>query len=172
MDSIVIGFSKPKTWHPFSWLIMTAYNIPYDHVYVRIQSDSMQRNLLYQASSLAVNFMGEDIFNAANDVVREFTVQISAENKLKLLQFAIDNSGKPYGIKDCFGLAYVRICELFGKTVKNPFNDGGATYVCSELAGYILVEFAGATLPEDIGDLTPKDVYQYLLSTDDSTAQQ
>jgi hypothetical protein len=164
MESIIVGFSKPKTWKPFAWLIMVGYGIPYDHVYVKIRADKLNRDLLYQASQLTVNFMAEEIFNAANNIVQEFPVQISSENKAKLLQFAIDNSGKPYGIIEAFGLAIVRICEIFGKKIKNPFGDGGATYVCSELAGYILIEFAGAQIPENLDNITPRDVYNYLTS--------
>lgn len=162
MKTLIVGFSKPKTWKPFAWLIMTGYSIPYDHVYIKVKSDSMNRNLLYQASQLAVNFMAEEIFLTSNDVVQEFEVSIAPENYLKLLQFAIDNSGKPYGIKEAFGLALVRICEVFGRKIQNPFNDGGATYVCSELVGYILKEYAGAQISESVDDITPKDLFAYM----------
>lgn len=164
MNSVIMGFSRPKTWKPFAWLIMTAYNIPYDHVYIKIYSSKYQRALIYQASSTMVNFMGADIFDANNTVVKEFQLEISDDNAVKLMQFAIDNAGKPYGLKEIFGLAVVRIAELCGKSIKNPFKDNGSTYVCSELAAYILQEYMQDKLPKDFEDMTPLDVYNYLSS--------
>jgi hypothetical protein len=163
MDSIIVGFSRPKTWKPFAWLIMKAYGTPYDHVYIRWHSSKLERDVVYQASGTMVNFMGAQFF-ANNNVVDEFEVNITAENKLAMIQFAMDNAGKPYGIKECFGLAWVRICQLFGKTVKNPFKADGSTYVCSELAGFILGEFAGLVVDTDVADITPLEVYSYLMT--------
>jgi hypothetical protein len=162
MDSIVVGFSKPKTWKPFSWLIMTGYGIPYDHVYIKFHSDSFDRDIIYQASELMVNFMGKQ-FTDANTIVDEFEVEITPENKLALIQFAIDNAGKPYGIMEAFGLAIVRIAELFGKKINNPFSNNGSTYVCSVLVGYILAQYAGIDVPDQTDNITPKEVYDYLM---------
>lgn len=164
MKTIVVGFSKPKTWKPFAALIMKAYGIPYDHVYVRIHSDKYQRDLIYQASKLMVNFMGIDAFSQDNLIVDEFSVEITDDNKVKLMQFAIDNACKPYGISEALGLAIVRMAQICGFTIKNPFGDGGKTYVCSELAGFILQQYAGAQIPENQDDMTPLDIFNYLSS--------
>jgi hypothetical protein len=163
MDSIIIGFSKPKKWKIFSWLIMTGYNIPYDHVYIRWYSSKLNRDIVYQASGMTVNFMGQQFFDN-NDVIEEFCIPITPGNKLAMVQFAMDNAGKPYGIKECFGLAWVRICQLFGKTIKNPFNADGTTYVCSELAGFLIQEYAGIEVDSDIADITPLELYNTLKS--------
>lgn len=163
MDGIIVGFSRPKKWKPFAWLIMQAYNIPYDHVYVRFYSDSYERNLVYQASGTKVNFMSQEIFLEDNLAIAEFEIEISKENKKQMVQFAIDNCGKPYGIKAVFGLTLVRIAELFGKTIKNPFRDNETTYVCSELGAYILEYYADVKLPKNYEDITPKDLYNCLL---------
>jgi hypothetical protein len=163
MDKLTVGFSKPKKWKPFAWLIQKAFNISYDHVYIKIYSESYERDLIYQASGLAVNFMGSDVFDSINDTVVAFELEVSCENRKAMVQFAIDNAGKPYGLKEILGLAYVRIAELCGKTVKNPFKDGAHTYVCSELVSYMLQQYDGAVLPKDYEDMTPKDVYDYLM---------
>jgi hypothetical protein len=163
MDSIIVGFSKPKVWKPFSWLIMTGYGIPFDHVYIRWHSEKLNRDIVYQASSIMVNFMGAQFF-VNNVVVDEFEIPISSAGKLAMVQFAMDNAGKPYGIKECFGLAWVRICALFGKTVPNPFTFDGSTYVCSELAGYILDEYASLDVNKDPSLIDPKMMYNYLLA--------
>lgn len=163
MDSITVGFSKPIKWKPFSWLIMTGYGIPFDHVYIKWHSDKLDRDIIYQASGTAVNFMGEQ-FLVNNVIVDEFVLPITPANKLSMIQFAMDNAGKPYGIKECFGLAWIQICSLFGKTVKNPFKDDGSTYVCSELAGYIVDNYAGLNVNADPSLINPKMMYNYLIS--------
>jgi hypothetical protein len=163
MDTIIVGFSRPKTWKPFSWLIMTAYDIPYDHVYIKWHSDKLNRDIIYQASGTMVNFMSAQFF-ANNYVIDEFQLPITPQNKLSMIQFAMDNAGLSYGIKECFGLAWVRICSLFGRTVNNPFKADGNTYVCSELVGYILDNFDGLNINSNIANIDPKMVYQYLLN--------
>jgi hypothetical protein len=160
---LIVGFSKPNTWKPFAWLIQKAFNIPYDHVYVNIECFQYDRNVIYQASGSSVNFMATGVFNSKNDILAEFEIDILPENKIALVQFAIDNAGKAYSLKEVFGLAIVRIAELCGKTIKNPFRDGNNTYVCSELVSYLLQQYAGADIPKDYEDMTPKDVYDYLM---------
>jgi hypothetical protein len=162
MNSIIIGFSKPKKFKLFAWAIMKGYNIPYDHVYIKFHSDSYERDLIYQASGLAVNFMSVDIFNSINDVVQEFTFPITDDNKKAMVQFCIDNVGKPYGFKDILGLAWARVLELCGKKVNNPVNDGQNSWVCCELGAYVLETFVGKDIPEQLNDITPLDLYNYL----------
>lgn len=162
METIFVGFSKPKTWKPFAWLIMKGFGTSYDHVYIRFRSEKYDRDLIYQASKMMVNFMSKEVLMQDNIIVDEFPVEITTENKTKMIQFAIDNCGKPYGIKEAIGLGIVRIFELLGKKIKNPFGDGGATYVCSELAGYMLKQYAGALIPKDVDDIAPPDVFNYL----------
>lgn len=158
MKTITVGFSKPSKWKPFSWLIMKAYNIPFSHVYVKFTSDKYQRDLIYQASGAMVNFMGTIIWNSHNQIVEEFPVNISDENYYKLMQFCIDNAGKPYSIKDVVGLGIVRLAELLGKKINNPLSDGDSGYVCCELAAYILKDFAGMEL-EDLDTTNPLQIY-------------
>lgn len=162
MNKVTIGFSRPKKWKPFAWLIMIAYGIDYDHVYVKIRSDKYGRDLIYQASSVMVNFMGTDVWGANNDVVAEFEIEMSDENYVKMMQFAIDNAGKPYGIKQIVGLAWVRVCQLAGRKVSNPFADDGATFVCSEIGACVLQDFDGVNLGESVDDATPPFVFDLM----------
>lgn len=162
MDNFTIGFSRPKKWKPFSWLIMKGYGIPYSHVYIKFFATKYNRFLIYQASSSMVNFMNPGTFQEEAEVVFERELQISPEARAELIAFAIDNCGKPYGVKECFGLAIVRIAELFGKEISNPFDDDDRTLVCSELAAMILRDCVGMKLPKDPDDMTPKDMYEFL----------
>lgn len=162
METIKVGFSKPNKFKLFAWSIMVGFNIPYSHVYVRYYSNKYERFVIYQASHSMVNFMSPVIFESDNLVVKEFSIDMTDENRTKMIQFAMDNSGKSYGVKQALGMAIVRICELFGKTIKNPFKDEGSTYVCSELGGYILKNFTDIKVDKDLDDVTPKDLYELL----------
>lgn len=163
MAKITIGFSRPKIFKPFAWVIMKTYNIPYDHVYVKFHSDSYSRDIIYQASSMMVNFMSPVIFELNNVIVDEFSLEISDSNKIKMMQFAIDNAGKPYGLMEALGLGIVRVAEIFGKTIKNPFKSDGQTYVCSVLAGYILDNYDNLNISADYESISPLMLHTYLL---------
>lgn len=164
MNTIKIGFSKPKKWKPFAWLIMAGYGISYDHVFIELYSTKYDRKMIYQASGSKVNFMGYDLFHEGNVVVVEYEVSLQDENYKKMMQFAIDNSGRPYGIKQAFGMAIVRLAEVLGRTIRNPFKDEGKTFVCSEMGAYILENYAHVIISKEIDDITPKDLWSYFQS--------
>lgn len=163
MEKLIVGFSRPKTLKLFAWLIMKAYDTPYDHVYIKFHSDTYERDIIYQASKLMINFMGTALFEEENLIIKEFELDISMENKKKLMQFAIDNAGKPYSMREVLGLGLVRISELLGNKIKNPFRDGTKAYVCSVLADYICINYTDHGL-KDFEDVSPKDLYDYLES--------
>jgi len=162
MATINVGFSKPKTWKPFAQLIMFGYSIPYDHVYIKFHSDYYNRDVIYQASSTMVNFMSPVIFQQNNVIVKEFPLDISDENRKAMVGFAMDNAGKPYGAKQCLGLAWVRINKLFGKSINNPFSDNGTTYVCCEMAASIIEQFDNIQVPYDLDTLDPKEFFDFM----------
>lgn len=162
MGKIIVGFSRPKKWKPFAWAIMKVLGTPYDHVYIKFYSDSLQRNVIYQASKSMINFMGTAVFESDNIIVKEFEVAITPENRIKLMQFAVDNAGKPYSFKEVLGLAWVKICSLFGKKIGNPFKAGTDEYVCSVLADYILENFTDKNAPGDFEDSDPRYLYEFL----------
>lgn len=162
MDNIIVGFSRPKKWKPFAALIMVGYNIPYDHVYIKFNSDYYKRDIIYQASSTMVNFMSPIIFEEKNIIVKEFQIPISDNNKKAMVQFAIDNAGKPYGIMGCFGLIIVRICELFNKNIKNPFGDGEQSYICCKLGAKIVEEYNHIDVPYDLDTINPKQLFDFM----------
>lgn len=161
-NQIIFGFSRPKKSKPFAWLIMKAYGIPYSHSYIKIFSEKYDRYLIYQASSTMVNFMNMETFNEEALVVSETQVKVTQDQRSKIIQFAIDNCGKPYGIKDIIGLAWVKLNSWIGREVKNPFSDKDSTLICSELTSIVLRDCLNIVLPKDPDDMTPLDVYQLL----------
>lgn len=159
MAKIIIGFSKPKTFKPFAWIIMKGYGVPYSHVYIKIHAKKYEKDLYYQASGLSVNFMSQIYFENHNEIVKEFEVEITDDQLNELMKFAIDTCGAPYGMKQVFWMAYVRAGEILGQRWSAPESDSTHTFVCSELASYVLEKFAGVTLPRLPDDMTPLDVY-------------
>lgn len=162
MEKLIVGFSTPKKWKPFAWLIMKAYGTPYDHVYVKFHSEYYNRDIIYQASSVMINFMGTHVFESENNIIAEFSVDMTPESKKALMVFAIDNAGKPYSMKEVLGLSVVRIAEMLGFKISNPFKAGTDEYVCSVLGAYILENFASTDVPGDYQDVNPKVLYEFL----------
>lgn len=111
-----------------------------------------------------VNFMNSETFEQEALSVHETQIEISQETRSKVLQFAIDNCGKPYGTKEIAGLAVVRIAHWLGKEIENPLADTDRSLICSELASRVLRDCLNIKLPKDPDDMTPLDVYELLLS--------
>ena len=131
MESIIVGFSRPKKFMPFAWLIMKAYRIPYSHVYIKLNAKKYDRDLIYQASKSMVNFMSMEVFDSHNKIYCEFKLDITSEDYIKLLQFCIDNAGRPYSLKEVLGFAIQKISSWFGKKIENPIKMNKSEWVCS-----------------------------------------
>jgi len=162
MKQLTIGFSRAKGFKPFSWAIQKVLNTPFSHTYIKFKSDKFDRVLVYQASGTAVNFMEEKRVLLTHEVIAEFELEISDEAYIKTVQFAIDQSGVPYGISQIFGILYVKALGSFGKRVKNPFPNGNGNYICSELVAQILKEIMDLKVDQDLDLITPKEVYELL----------
>lgn len=153
MKTIAIGFSRPKTWKLLAWVIQTVQGTPYSHVYIKFTSNKYQRNLIYQASGLQVNFVGEQVFKDHCTVVKECIIQVSDETYDKMMTFAIDKAGYPYSLKQLFNIL---IYMATNKT--DILSDGRSGYVCSELAAEMLKTILGIPITENLDIVTPKDV--------------
>jgi hypothetical protein len=165
VDNIVFGFSRPITSYLpppfFAWAIMLVDGSNFSHSYIRFHSDSYDRDLVYQASGLRVNFIGLPLFQSQEVIVKEFTIPVSEATKMKVVQFAIDNVGIPYSLGAALGILAVKIAALAGRKIKNPISQQG--YFCSELAAIILEDYLGADFTSDqVKCMTPTDVYNYL----------
>lgn len=165
MDKLYIGFSKPKNnkFPIFSWAIRLVENTPYSHVYIKWHSDYLERDIIYQASGSSVNFMEGSYFNNKAETLYEYEINIPNKSSKIAKQKAMDYSNRPYGIKQIFGILIVKIAKLFNKEIKNPFSDGKATWVCSEIVANILIEL-GYNINISLDNVTPKDIYNFLES--------
>ena len=158
MKTIVVGFSRPTvpTW--FARAIMWVDNTPYDHVYIKWNWKGIDRDIIYQASKLAVNFESNLTFNSHALTIEEYEINISDDCHKAIMQFCMDNSNKPYGIKEIFGFAWVKICKKAGYAVHNPFPTHGSSYVCSKLAADILAMTGKIAIGSSPDDIDPLDL--------------
>lgn len=161
MKQITIGFSRACTTFPiFSWAIMAAQRTPYSHVYLKYQDEYLGQIMYYQASHTLVNSMSESVFLSQETPIYEFTFNVSDESFLACMKFAANQSGKPYGVLEICGLAFVEIGSFVGIKITNPFKDAGQTWICSELIAELLNQCENINLPTDLNDMTPKEMYE------------
>jgi len=157
MKKITIGFSRPKgkICPCLSWGIRLFQGwTPYSHVYVKFHSNSLDRDVIYQASGLQVNYIGSKLFYKHVHVVDEFSLEISDEDYRKMMQYTVDNAGKPYSLKSIFAILF-KI---------ESWCDGDDSFVCSELIGEILRKYTDVSIDKSSEALTPKDIHRYLTS--------
>lgn len=162
MKKLYIGFSKPrnKKFPIISWLIRLFENTPYSHVYIRWNSDYLERSIIYQASGSSVNFEEGRNFIKKNEILTEFELLVSEDIEKNIKQKAMDLCNISYGIKQISGLLLVKLFKLFNKNIQNPFSDGSATYVCSELVADLLI-VTDFESDKSLDNITPKDIYNY-----------
>jgi hypothetical protein len=162
MSRLYIGFSKAKSKYAVvSKIIQKVQNTPFSHVYIRLQSDSLERTFIYQASGSKVNFENMDSFNSHSTVVNEFEIEASDEVYKKVMQFAIDTVGKPYSLKQLIGMAVLTVLRKFNKTAKNPYRDRKDAFICSEIGAYVL-EQSGIEVNLDKDSIGPKEIFEIL----------
>lgn len=152
-DSIIIGFSRARSKIAIlSKIIMFAENTNFSHAYIKVYSKSLDRYLIYQATGSGVYFVGNNRFLSHSLPVEEYKFNISEESKIRLLQWAVDNSGKPYGKLQLLGLAIKRLAMIFGFNIKNPLSDGSKAYICCELVAEAVKDF-GPLIEEDLDSI-------------------
>lgn len=137
---IAVGFSRHKGFAPLSWLIMKCEGTNFSHAYIRVRSESLDRNLIYHATGSGVYFIGEPAFEEHVTVAEEYELKVTDQTRKELLQWAVDTSGKPYGKMQLIGLGLKRLVKLVGISIKNPFGTGNKAYICTELVASALKE--------------------------------
>ena len=117
--------------------------------------------------------MSEARFLAEETVIQEFVFTVDDAKFIKMQDFCLDNSAKPYGILSIFGFAYKIIANRLGFNVHNPIRAAKNTPVCSQLIAELLVDL-DVPLSMDIEDITPLDLFPIIkaLPTDLSGKQE
>jgi hypothetical protein len=175
MSKIIIGFSKPKSWFvPFSWAIRICYGTPYSHVYLKWHSESLDVDMIYEASGSMIHFTSPTRFSEMETVIKEYSIDISEETRKKMVKNCILRCGIPYAIKEAVGMGIVRLAKLFGiKLTKNPFGQGQLKSKCSELVYDVLLEILSEedraqmvqSIDKDQDLISPLDIDKFLEKT-------
>lgn len=154
---IYIGLSGPTSkFAPFAWAIKAVEKRPYDHVYVRFQEPMNNQWMIFQASKAMVNMFSVPWFLHSNEIIKEYEIECTEDQHRELWQFAMNNLGVPYSVKQIIGI-FLR--KLFH--VKQAFPDGAAAEVCAELVARACI-MLGMNPAEDPDVITPSDIDEFL----------
>lgn len=152
MKPLRIAFSRPKSkWSIGSWIIRLFEGAPFSHALLRWNSQSLDRDLIYQASHGSVHFVSGQRFDADTETVVEYELDFADEEFTAAVQKCVDFAGAKYGYFTLWGIALERFTGI-----KNPFRDQDKTFICSELVGDILKLREGSLIDVDLELAGPK----------------
>jgi len=123
---------------------------PYSHVYMKFDSQSFNRTLIYEAVGSGVRFIGFDRWKNHAVEVKSYSFEVCEKSYTKLMQYCIDNSGIEYGFFQNIGIV---IANIFRKKY-NALTDGEN---CSEIIGEILA-LNGYKFDKEFNLLMPIDI--------------
>ena len=152
---LIIGFSQAKGFKPFSWVIRWFDGTPYSHAYIRTVSDYYDDVDVYQASKGMVNHLLEPTFLEHNNIIAEFFVDVSKEDKKTIIKYLRDRLGRPYSISAVIGIFLAK----YGIKINKLF-DGENGYICSELVARVLAFEGSIPYGIDFDKITPKQLYE------------
>lgn len=152
MNEFIVGFSKPKKFNIFAWLIMKVEKTSFNHVYINKYSSYLERDMVYEATIHGVGFKLKKLLLDRAVIIEEYKFNIDDDQNKILLQSIYDNLGKDYGYLQLLGNLFIRL----GSKV-NPFKDGDSKLICLEAVGDLLkclnivddnIDFEDLGLPE------------------------
>lgn len=162
--NLIIGFSKPvkKTFH--GWLIEKVDNASFDHAYLRFTLNEIERDVVFQSIAIGVQLVSVVEFEIRSIPVEEYTLSISKDQFITMLQFCFDNAGKPYGLLDVLGLGISRLLNKIGIKAKNPFGEKGiiSSEFCSQAVALCLNDIDPADFNLNADNISPSDLRNLL----------
>lgn len=161
MKSIIIGFSRPRSKKVFSEAIMRMQRTNFSHVYVKIDWPSADRQLVYQASGLQVNFESWNHFQTHAHSVAEFKLDMNEDAYSKIATYICDNLNKPYSMKQILGMFFLCLGKRFEISVTNPYKNRHDAFICSEIGADIL-KTGNIDIGSDSEDVGPKELFDFL----------
>lgn len=134
-----IGFSERNLL--FSKLLRWIEKRPYSHCYVSYVHPITGQSLILQAAEWNIHTVTKENFQKIhkNVIIKEYLFDVPSDLDItNTLTFINKVSGNPYGYRQLFGMALVKLAGFFGKNIKNPLRDGLDTMVCSEFCANVL----------------------------------
>ena len=140
---------------------------PYSHV-ARGLTLYDEVNMYYQANEGKVNYEEERVFSKKHEIVKEYTIQIPEDEYLKISKACVKEAGQPYGVWQNIGIVLVKVMNMLGKNMENPWKQGKN---CSEL---IYTEVLKSLFPEldyNPNLIEPKDIENIVIERFGNTKQ-
>lgn len=157
--NIIVGFSKPVKFTLHGWLIMKIDEAPFDHAYIRVKLDKLQREIVFQSIAIGIQIVSVTEFETLSQPIEEYELDVSEEQFISLLQFCIDNSGKSYGLLAVIGLGIAKLLGKIGIKINNPFGEGKtSSEFCSEVITSALDNIDPKDFNLDPDNVSPEDL--------------
>lgn len=156
MKTVKIVFTKPKNriFPVFSWIIRMYLGTQYSHVAIKFSSESLNRDIIYEAVGSGVRFVGKRVWEKKIEEVVSYQIDVKYCNYTTIMQYCIDHAGIEYGLLQNIGIFIVDVFKL----KKNPFRHGKN---CSEVIAEILT-LEGFEFNKSMELVTPKDIQAVL----------
>lgn len=163
MSKIIIQFSTPFEFNPFSWAIRKIDGVPYSHSSIRYKNVE-DRDKVLEANRHGVIDSYFTTWACDNVILKKYEISGPDETIGTAMRKAMKHIGKTYGFFTVVGFLFERILKKIGLGGL-PFRDGTKTEFCSELVAYILKEIDPSISTElkDYETLTPSEVDNLLL---------
>lgn len=144
---ITFGFSRPKSFNILSEMIRSIDKTEFSHSYVRF-TDSMNQELVFQASGLAVNLCSFSRFSSIEMLIEEYEMDITNTQYYTTWNFMVNSLGIPYSL--------VQLLRILAKKItgKEFGHDNGNSEICSQLAA-TLCQLLGIQINEDLDYTDP-----------------
>lgn len=144
MNYLTIYFAKNTgKFVPLSWLIRWFQKSDYSHIILKFRSDSLDRDLYYDASGQGLNFKNQHEVFSHYEITDSFALEMTREQNILSLQWCIDNLHIKYGYAQIAYLALERVGKKLG--IKVPFfvKNRRKRMICNEVGYYLLKDVLG-----------------------------
>ena len=142
-----VGFSTGKGFAPLSWVIRQEMGTPYSHTYLHFPGS----HLVFEANQKGVQMIPCEKWEKSNKVIKVVSIEITHERYQEIMAFVEANEGKPYS-------NWQLVVILFNL----PFDNGGKSYICSELIARVLAPELGLTQSK-LDKMKPIDIYNLVM---------
>jgi hypothetical protein len=153
-----VAFSRPKKFAIGSSAIRLFTNSSYSHALLRWRSESLDKDMVYQASHGMVHFISGERFDESNDTLVAYEFDLTNDQYRQVVRKCVELAGVKYGYLELWGMAVERLTGL-----KSPFRDGHKSFVCSELVGEVLRQTGVANIDIDLELAGPKELEQAII---------
>lgn len=154
---VTIGFSSAKSnWMLFARAIEAVEKRPYSHVFIKYLDEGHNRELVFHATGAGVHKNYYSDFLEHNTVIKEYHLDFDSTEMEEFYDLMEEMLNRKYSWLDILGIFWRKITHL-----KNPFSDGLATVICSEL-GARVCKIKKIPVPEPLDDTTPSDLDKIL----------